>query len=362
MNELFQPLALPRGPSMKNRFMLAPMTNTQSHEDGCLSDEEYRWLTMRAKGGFGLTMTCAAHVQPNGKGFPGQLGIFSDDHLPGLRKLASGICREQSLAVVQLHHAGMRSPADLIGTQPVCPSDDNETQSRSLSHSEVHEVIEDFVAAAIRADQAGFDGVEVHGAHGYLLTQFLSAETNRRTDEFGGTFGNRMAVLLKIIEGIRSGCRKDFILGVRISPERYGLQLEEMIQLSQKLLTDSRLDFLDVSLWDFRKEPENPAFQGRTLMSYFTNLERGLVSLGAAGGIRTPDDARQALQLGLDWVMLGKAAILHHDFPNQCLNNPNFTPVQTPVSRNYLKSQGLSEDFIDYMARWPDFVKSTQGN
>ena len=115
MKDLFQPLTFSSGATLKNRFMLAPLTNTQSHPDGKLSDDEYRWLTMRAQGGFGLTMTCAAHIQAVGQGFPGQLGIFSDDHLEGLTKLATGIKREDSLAVVQLHHAGMRSPADLIG-------------------------------------------------------------------------------------------------------------------------------------------------------------------------------------------------------------------------------------------------------
>ena len=91
MNKLLTPLTFPRGVSIKNRFMLAPLTNTQSHEDGVLSNEEFKWLTMRAEGGFGLTMTCAAHVQAQGKGFPGQLGVFSDVHLKGLKRLASTI-------------------------------------------------------------------------------------------------------------------------------------------------------------------------------------------------------------------------------------------------------------------------------
>ena len=86
---LFDPLPLTHGPAMKNRFMLAPLTNTQSHPDGVLSDEEFHWLTMRAKGGFGLTMTCAAHVQAVGQGFPGQLGVFGDQHLEGLSRLAA---------------------------------------------------------------------------------------------------------------------------------------------------------------------------------------------------------------------------------------------------------------------------------
>ncbi len=110
---LFEPLSFAHGPAMKNRFMLAPLTNSQSHPDGRLSDAEFHWLTMRATGGFGLTMTCAAHVQRVGQGFPGQLGIFSDDHLEGLARLAAAIKLQNSLAVVQLHHAGMRSPADL---------------------------------------------------------------------------------------------------------------------------------------------------------------------------------------------------------------------------------------------------------
>ena len=142
---------------MKNRFMLAPLTNTQSHEDGVLSDDEFHWLTMRAQGGFGLTMTCAAHVQAKGKGFPGQLGVFDDAHIPGLTRLADAIRKHDSVSIVQLHHAGMRSPADIIGTAPLCPSDDAETGARALSLNEVEKLIEDFVLAAERADKAGFD-------------------------------------------------------------------------------------------------------------------------------------------------------------------------------------------------------------
>src|ERR1700755_2402963 len=108
--KLFEPMSFAHGPAMKNRFMLAPLTNLQSHPDGRLSDDEFRWLTYRAKGGFGLTMTCAAHVQAVGQGFPGQLGVFSDIHLEGLTRLATAIRAAGSLAAVQLHHAGNRSP------------------------------------------------------------------------------------------------------------------------------------------------------------------------------------------------------------------------------------------------------------
>src|SRR5215472_10528675 len=101
MTDLFSPLAFARGPAMKNRFMLAPLTNLQSHADGVLSDEECHWLTLRALGGFGATMTCAAHVQAAGQGFPGQLGIFADKHVAGLTGLAAAIKAQGSVAVAQ---------------------------------------------------------------------------------------------------------------------------------------------------------------------------------------------------------------------------------------------------------------------
>lgn len=356
MQSLSEPLTFKHGPSMKNRFMLAPMTNLQSHEDGTLSDEEYHWLRMRAKGGFGLTMTCASHVQEVGKGFSGQLGIFADEHLMGLSRLASGINAEGSVSIVQLHHAGMRSPAELIGAAPVCPSDDPETGARALEHTEVIQLVEDFVKAAERADQAGFDGVELHGAHGYIIAQFLSPEINRREDEYGGSLENRGRILFDMIDGIRSRCRKDFIVGVRLSPERFGLRLGEIIEVAERLLRAQQIDFLDMSLWDVFKEPEEEAFRGRSLMSYFTELERGDVRLGVAGKIRTPAEAKQVISAEVDWIMLGRAAILHHDFPTRCLQNSSFEPVDTPVSREYLASEGLSEKFIDYIAGWPDFV------
>jgi len=358
MTSLFQPLHFNNGSVMKNRFMLAPLTNLQSHADGRLSDDEYRWLTMRAKGGFGLTMTCASHVQAIGKGFPGQLGCFSDQHLEGLTRLATGIKTEDSLAVVQLHHAGMRSPPDEIEGQPVCPSDDEKTGSRALELAEVHQLKEDFIRAAERAEKAGFDGVQVHGAHGYILGQFLSPEINQRNDEYGGSLENRSRLIFEIIDGIRKRCQPGFLLGVRLSPERFGMKLEEVIEVSKNLMNEGRIDCLDISLWDSFKEPYEEEFQGRTLMSYFTELDRGTVKLGVAGKISTPQDAQKCLQSGADFVSLGRAAILHHDFPKQLKVNPDFIPVSIPVTMDYLRSQGLGEAFVQYMAGWEGFVEN----
>ena len=352
MIDLLSPLTLSRGPSLKNRFMLAPLTNTQSFDDGRLSEEEYRWLTMRSQGGFGLTMTCASHVQAIGKGFPGQLGVFSDDHLEGLKRLSSKIKASGSVAICQIHHAGMRSPEELIGQRPVCPSDNKEFNARALSYDEVENLRDDFIKAAIRSEQAGFDGVELHGAHGYILAQFLSPEINQRDDKYGQSLGNRSRLLYEIIDGIRSECNKDFILGVRLSPERFGLRLNEITILAEELMTSGKIDFLDMSLWDVFKEPEDEAFKGKKLISYFTELRRGNTRLGVAGSIKTPRDAEKTMAEGVDWIMLGRAGMLHHNFPKMYEADRNFTPIEIPVTEEYLMNEGLSEKFIQYIEKW----------
>jgi 2,4-dienoyl-CoA reductase-like NADH-dependent reductase (Old Yellow Enzyme family) len=356
MTDLFAPMRFIRGPAMKNRLMLAPLTNLQSHPGGTLSYDEHRWLTLRAQGGFGLTMTAAAHVQAIGQGFPGQVGIFSDVHIPGLARLAEDIRKAGSLGVVQLHHAGMRSPAALIGEAPV-PSEDTETGSRALTLDEVHRLRDDFIAAAVRADKAGFDGVEIHGAHGYVLCQFLSAETNRRTDAYGGSPENRARLILEIIDGVRASCRPDFNLGLRLSPERFGLSLMEIRDLAGRLFSEAKIDYLDMSLWDCFKEPVEEAHRGRTLMSYFTDLPRGDVRLGVAGKLMSAADARAMLDAGADFVLLGRAAILHHDWPQRAKANPDFRPVSLPVTRAHLETEGLGPTFVNYMSTWAGFVE-----
>ncbi len=355
---LFAPISFTRGPAMKNRFMLAPLTNLQSHPDGTLSDDEFRWLTMRARGGFGATMTCAAHVQAVGQGFPGQLGVFSDAHLDGLTKLAAEIRAHESVGLLQLHHAGMRSPKELIGETPVCPSANEETGARELSLEEVEALAEDFIAAAVRAEHAGFDGVEVHGAHGYVICQFLSAEINQRSDRYGGSLENRARVLFDIVEGIRERCRPDFIVGVRLSPERFGIELVEAREVAQRLMREGQIDFLDMSLWDVFKEPAEEAHAGRSLLSYFTDLERGDVKLGVAGKIYGAAQARACMEGGVDFVLAGRAAILHHDLPERIRCDENFEMIERPVSREHLRAEGLGEAFVEYMATWKGFVET----
>ena len=356
MKNLNDQINFPCGLTMKNRFMLAPLTNTQSHENGKLSDEEYNWLTMRAKGNFGLTMSCASHVQAIGKGFPGQLGIFGDEHIEGLKRLTDEIKSHDSLAVAQLHHAGMRSPEDIIGEQPVCPSDDEETNSRALSIDEVKRLRDDFIEAGVRAKKAGYEGVEIHGAHGYILCQFLSSDINKREDEYGGNLENRSRIIFEIVDGIRDKCGSEFLLGVRLSAERFGIKLGESKEVCKKLIDTNKIDFLDMSLWDSFKEPVEEEHRGKNLLEHFTEIDFKDVLLTAAGNIRTGENVYRVLNNNVDFVTIGRAAILHHDFPLRVIENPNFEPIELPVSIAHLRKEGLSDKFIDYMGAWPGFV------
>ena len=351
------PLNFPCGAIMKNRFMLAPLTNKQSLENGQLSDDELKWLSKRAEGQFGLVMTCASHVQEVGKGFSGQLGIFSDDHIEGHQKLTKAIKSYGSVAVIQLHHAGMRSPAELIGQAPVCPSVAERFSARELSLAEVKQLRDDFILAAVRAKKSGYDGVEVHGAHGYILSQFLSEKINRRTDEYGGSLNNRSRIILEIVDGIRDACGAEFLLGVRLSPERFGMHLPEIKDLCVHLINEGKIDFLDISLWDSFKRPEDERYQDCSLLEHFTSLERKQVKLTVAGKINNGQDVRKVLESNVDFVAIGRSAILHHDFAQKIMDNPDFKPVEIPVSKDYLRQEGLGETFIEYLGKWKGFVK-----
>ena len=355
--KLTDTIAFACGAKMKNRFMLAPLTNRQSHEDGTLSEAEFNWLTMRAEGGFGLVMTCASHVQEIGKGFPGQLGIFDDIHIEGHKKLVTTIKEHGSLAVIQLHHAGMRSPKEVIGQQPVCPSYNEEFDSKALTIQEVETLRNDFITAAHRAQKAGYNGAEVHGAHGYILCQFLSSEINKRTDRYGGSLENRSRILFEIVNGIRNTCGKDLLLGIRLSPERFGMDLEEIKIISQQFIDEGNIDFLDISLWDCFKMPEDSKYQDKSLLQHFTSLDLKKVKLTVAGKISSGKDVLEILNNNVDFVSIGRSGILHHDFPKRVIEHQDFIPEQLPVTTDYLKKEGLSDTFIEYMDRWPGFVK-----
>ena len=355
VESLFAPLSFKRGPAWKNRFALAPMTNLQSHPDGRLSDDEFNWLIMRAQGDFGLVMTCAAHVAASGQGFPGQLGVFGDQHLEGLTRLAAAIRSHGSVSSVQLHHAGSRSPKELVG-QPLAPSDEAETGARAMTLAEVEAARDAYIAAAVRCEKAGFDGVEMHGAHGYLIAEFLSPDANQRTDRYGGSLENRARFLLEILDGARAQCGPDFQIGVRLSPERFGMRLGEVRELVAQIMQDGKVDYVDMSLWDSSKFPEEEDFKSRKLIDWFTDIPRHGVRLGVAGQVRSAAEAIAVTEAGADFAFIGRAAMLNFDFPEKVRRDPGFAAPPLPVTAAYLKQQGLGPAFIDYMRTWGYFV------
>ena len=352
---LSEPLPQPHGEPWRNRFALAPLTNTQSHPDGTLSDDERRWLVARGTGGFGLVMTAAAYVAPAGQAWGGQLGIASDDHLPGLARLAEELRATGTTSSVQLHHGGRRSDPRLSGRPNQCPWDDPEKDAVAMTTGEVEAMVEDFVAAAVRAERAGFDGVQLHGAHGYLLGQFLDARHNDRTDRYGGDLEGRMRPLLEVVQGVRAATGPGFQLGVRLTPEGNGISLQEGVETARRLLDSDLLDHLDMSLWDVTMRPRTGA--DGLLIEHFARLPRRRTALGVAGGVTSAADAAWCREQGADFVTVGTGAILHNDFAARALGDPDFRVRERPVSREELRAESVGEAFLDYLAAgWDDLV------
>ncbi|KAF5506264.1 putative NADH-dependent flavin oxidoreductase YqiG [Colletotrichum siamense] len=353
--DLFSPLSFKRGPPVKSRILLAPLTNWQCHPDGTVSEDEVNWLERCAAGGFSMVMTCAANIHPYGKAFPGQMGIYSDHHLEGLRRIADVIRKHGALSSVQLHHAGLRANPEFVN-DIVGPSDIPDSGVRGLSLKEVEAVRDDFIAVAQRAEAAGFDGVEVHSAFGWIPMQFLSPLFNHRTDKYGGSLENRSRFLFEVIRGIRQNCKPDFQIGLRVSLERYGVPLTEMYEVLAKAIREEEIDYLDLAVWDWKKVTQEAPLQGKTFLSIFMNLPRSSVRIGATGKIMDLQEAITVLEGGCDFVMFGRAAILEHDFPKRLEENSEHQSPSLPVSEAYLKAQGLSDSFVKYMKTWEGFV------
>lgn len=355
MTSIADPLSFPHGPDWANRLALAPLTNTQSHADGTLSDDERAWLVARGRGGFGLVMTAAAYVSPAGQAWAGQLGIASDDHLPGLTQLATELAATGGRSSVQLHHGGRRADPSISGRPNQCPWDEPTKGAVAMTTGEVEAMVADFVVAAVRAERAGFHGVQVHGAHGYLLGQFLDGRHNHRTDGYGGSFDDRLRVVLEVLEGIRAATGPDFQLGLRLTPEGNGIPLEEGRETARQVLASGTLDYLDMSLWDVFMKPRGGA--DGLLIEHFTDLPRHGARLGVAGKVLSAADAAWCLEQGADLVSVGIAAILHHDFAARAVADPGFVVRDRPVSRDALRAEHVGPAFVDYLASgWDDLV------
>jgi 2,4-dienoyl-CoA reductase-like NADH-dependent reductase (Old Yellow Enzyme family) len=349
---LLEPLVFKNGVRAKNRIALAAMTNSQSHADGTLGDDELAWLRQRAEGGFGIITTCASHVAKDGQGWPGELGTFSDDHVPGLRRLAEAMRAHGALTLAQLFHGGLRADATLTGEPPWSASEAEGV--RAATEEDLARVIEQFASAAARCHAAGLDGVELHGAHGYLLTQFLSTVDNRRTDRWGGSLENRARLVREVMRAVRRKVPASFVVGVRLSPEDFGqargMDLDESVQTARWLEEDGA-DFLHLSLWRSlnltQKRPE----------AHAATVFRAAVSvpLIVAGGLWTREEGERMLAYGADAIALGRAAIGNAAWPKR-IEDASWVPQRPPFTPEALLGEGLSPAFVGYMRRWKGFV------
>ncbi len=342
MFEISQPIAF------------APLTNVQSHEDGSISDTEFNWLLKRAQGGFEWLSTCATYVSDGGKAWHGQLGIASDDHLEGLTRLASALKAAGAKPVVQLHHGG---PMAVVAPDGPIAAMAREGV-RQASTKDLEQVKRDFVEAAQRAETAGFSGVEVHGANGYLFTNFLSPTDNTRQDAYGDGLAGRALLLRETLQAIKAAVSPDFVVGVRLSPVDLfmarGILLAESLQTAKWLVEDGA-DFIHLSLQDARSTaPEDP--KGPRIVSAFRQALPKNVPLLAAGGIWTRDDLNHVLEAGADIGVIGTAAIIHPDWPRVSLQ-PGWKPTRLPFSVDGLRAAGVGDGLLNYLLKRPGFVQ-----
>jgi len=263
MATLFSPLNL-RGTTLKNRLVVSPMCQYSS-EDGFANDWHLVHLGSRAVGGAGLIFTEATAVSADGRITPADLGIWKDEHIPFLKRITAFIEENGSVAGIQLAHAGRKSSMEVSwkGGQPLLPENggwetlapsaipfkDGDLVPSEMTTDEIERVTADFVSAAKRALEAGFKVIELHGAHGYLIHEFLSPVSNKRTDQYGGSFENRVRFLLEITERVRSTWPEELPLFVRISATDWtenGWSENDSVELS-KILKTKGVDLIDCS-------------------------------------------------------------------------------------------------------------------
>ena len=347
---------------VRNRSVLAAMTNKQSHSDGILSDREIKWLTRRAKDGFGIITTAATHVSKYGQGWEGEFGIFDDLFVDKLKVLTKNIHQYDCLIFAQLFHGGMRAPEKLTGKNPVSasriPCEQSSTGFTSSANvKEIKQLINDFQSAALRSVEAGFDGIELHGAHGYLISQFLGKKTNLRDDNWGGDISGRSKFLVTIISEIKKVVPESFIVGVRMSPEikELGIYLNDSLKLA-RILSKTGIDFIHLSCWDCFKTSSEHLSDKRTLTEWFTHSISNLPTIISTGGIWSTKDANNVIRQGADLIGVGRAAIPYPDWGAN-LNCEKYDPPKMPFSADQLLKAGLSDIFIDYLRNWKGFIK-----
>ena len=320
---LFQPFTLNNGVTVKNRLAVAPMTHFGSHADGVISDQERTFLGNRA-GDMGLFISAATLVQEGGKAFRGQPEATGENCLDSLKETAQIIQKQGAKAILQIHHGGSQAMVELNRRDKISASASEKDGAREASAAEVEELIASFAQAADLALRAGFDGVEIHGANGYLIQQFYSAQSNRRSDKWGGSLENRMRFPLAVVDAVAAvrekHQRNDFIIGYRFSPEEAGEDGLTMAETGALIdaLVQKPLQYLHVSLWEFDKKIRRGGDTAQTRMQFIHDRINGKLPLIGVGNLFTADDILAAFETGwAEFIALGKTVMINPHIATQ---------------------------------------------
>ena len=320
----FQTYTLNNGVTIKNRLAVAPMTHFGSQTDGLISDQERTFLSNRA-GDMGLFITAATLVQKDGKAFHGQPEATGEHCLDSLKETAQILQQQGAKAILQIHHGGSKAIDELLdGLDKISASASETEHAREATAEEVEALIASYAQAADLALRAGFDGVEIHGANGYLIQQFYSAQSNRRNDQWGGSLENRMRFPLAVIDAVvavrEKHQRNDFIIGYRFSPEEpgdNGLTMTETGALIDALV-QKPLQYLHVSLWEFDKKIRRGGDTAQTRMQFIHERINGKLPLIGVGNLFTADQILAAYETGwAEFIALGKTVMINPHIATQ---------------------------------------------
>jgi len=327
LDHVFSPFTI-KGKTLKNRLAVAAMVTNFSNEDGTCSETFAAYHEARAKGGYGMIITEDFAVNPRGRGFRCLPGLWNDDQIAGYKEFTKRIHQYGTVLIAQIYHCGRQSSKAVLGVAPQAPSaiacPFSPDIPEELTIEEIKEIISQYGDSARRAQEAGFDGVEIHGAHGYLIAQFMSSYTNKRTDEYGGSLENRMRFALEIIKDIRSKVSPDFIVGYRISADEYvtgGRNIEDTLTIVP-YLEKAGIDYIHISAGVYRSFSDiiPSQYRGHSWNTDAAAEVKKITNLPVitVGRINDPRLAETILATGkADIVAMGRQSLADPETPNK---------------------------------------------
>ena len=343
MSHLFSELKV-RDTIIRNRVVMPPMVCFGwTGDEGLVSERHIRHYEARAKGGVGLIVIEATCVSKDGRLTNTQLGLWTDEQIDGFREIADRCHKHGAKVIVQLHHAGFNVPK-IVSEKLFAPSEyvEGVKSAGAMTIEEIHELQQDFTEAAIRAEKAGFDGIELHGAHGYLLCQFASPIRNRRHDAYGGSLENRMRCAVEIIDKIRGKVSEDFIIAYRMGGNEP--TLEEGIGIA-KILESKGIDILHVSAGISKGElPSIPeGFDYNWIVYCGIEIKKQVnIPVIVVNDIRTPERAAFLVENQLsDLVAIGKPLLVDPDWAEKARLGLEITACLKCIRCQWFKSGDL---------------------